>query len=197
MYYSSRSEFFAAHTKEVRDLRHHLHELEMTREQALKEVNELQLQTRLAEEARDLSRAELHETVLRLKDMEEIRDTNRRDITELKRRIAELERERSTLETSNSDLRRQLKERRVKGIRKLVPPEAVGGCLVVVALCELVLGASPCLLDQSLLSFRMSCDGHRQSRAPCLTIIHEKHEGKNGGRLQAYFLFIAQFGPLN
>ncbi|VEL41188.1 unnamed protein product, partial [Protopolystoma xenopodis] len=74
--------------------------------------------------------------------------------------------------------------RRVKGICKLVPLEAMEACLadVVVDLCEYVFGAQPCDPDESLMSFRPSCDGSlflllggtsRSSLSPILSNSHK------------------------
>ncbi|VEL14036.1 unnamed protein product [Protopolystoma xenopodis] len=92
-----------------------------------------------------------------------------------------------------------LLEKRVGWVSKLVSSKARWDCLgaVIIDLCDLVLGASPCCPDQSLLSSRPSCDGHRRSRTACLVLIQQKHEGKKGGRLQIYPLLTVQLGPIH
>ncbi|VEL09522.1 unnamed protein product [Protopolystoma xenopodis] len=58
-----------------------------------------------------------------------------------------------------------LSKTRVEGIHKLDPPEAVGDYLgvVVVDLCEYVLGAPPCDADQFLMTLSRSCSESSRS----------------------------------
>ncbi|VEL16615.1 unnamed protein product [Protopolystoma xenopodis] len=82
-------------------------------------------------------------------------------------------------------------KRRVVLIHLLVSPETV-----VVDLCELVFGAPLCDPDESLPSFRLSCDGHRQSSTSRFTLIYQKQLSKKDDRLKAYLLLMVQFGQI-